>query len=70
LGADYVHQFIGQEPSGRLYNEICLDANRKPHSPLINSGAIITTSLIQNNKILADRFDHMINYYRKISGGK
>ena len=25
LGADLVHQYVGQEPSGRLFNEICLD---------------------------------------------
>lgn len=24
-----VHRYIGQEPSGRLFNEICLDHNRK-----------------------------------------
>lgn len=65
-----MHQFVGQEPSGRLYNEICLDANNRPHSPLINSGAIVTTSLIQNKMILADRFDHMIQQYRKIAGGE
>lgn len=59
LGADYVHQFIGQEPSGRLFNEICLDAQNKPHSPLINSGAIVATSLIKNKLNLADRFDHV-----------
>lgn len=29
LGADYVHQYVGQEPSGRLFNEICLDNNSK-----------------------------------------
>lgn len=28
LGAEYVHRHVGQEPSGRLFNEICLD----PHS--------------------------------------
>ncbi|KAI6176120.1 No extended memory [Aphelenchoides bicaudatus] len=70
LTSEYVHQFIGQEPSGRLYNEICLDGNKKPHSPLINSGAIITSSLLQNKMILADRFDYMIQQYRKISGGE
>lgn len=29
LGAEKVHQYIGQEPSGRLFNDICLDLNRK-----------------------------------------
>lgn len=26
-GADYVHSYVGHEPSGRLFNEICLDHN-------------------------------------------
>lgn len=27
LGADYVHKYVGQEPSGRTSGEICLDYN-------------------------------------------
>lgn len=26
-GAEYVHNYVGHEPSGRLFNEICLDHN-------------------------------------------
>ncbi|KAH7725993.1 glutaminase liver isoform [Aphelenchoides avenae] len=70
LGAEYVHRHVGQEPSGRLFNEICLDPHNKPHNPMVNSGAIIVTSLIQNKLNMADRFDHMLNQYRKISGGE
>ncbi|CAK5082676.1 unnamed protein product [Meloidogyne enterolobii] len=70
MGAEYVHKYVGQEPSGRLFNEICLDSNSKPHNPMVNSGAIIVTSLIQNKLDMADRFEHMINEYRKISGGE
>ncbi|KAH7708982.1 Glutaminase [Aphelenchoides avenae] len=69
-GAEFVHRYVGQEPSGRLFNEICLDTNNKPHNPMVNSGAIIVTSLIQNKLNMADRFDHMLNAYRQISGGE
>lgn len=27
MGADFVHSYVGYEPSGRLFNEICLDGN-------------------------------------------
>uniref|UniRef100_A0A914YTF0 glutaminase n=2 Tax=Panagrolaimus superbus TaxID=310955 RepID=A0A914YTF0_9BILA len=70
LGADVVHSYVGQEPSGRLFNEICLDNNDKPHNPMVNSGAIIVTALINNKLNLADRFDSMINAYRQIAGGE
>ena len=27
LGADEVHKYVGQEPSGRMFNELTLDFN-------------------------------------------
>ena len=27
LGRDTVHQYVGQEPSGRMFNELSLDNN-------------------------------------------
>uniref|UniRef100_A0A915EFE4 glutaminase n=1 Tax=Ditylenchus dipsaci TaxID=166011 RepID=A0A915EFE4_9BILA len=62
--------FACKEPSGRLFNEICLDSNHKPHNPMVNSGAIIVTSLIQHKSNMADRFDYVLTQYRKISGGE
>ena len=29
LGAQIVHQYVGQEPSGRMFNELSLDYNSK-----------------------------------------
>ncbi|KAI1726768.1 glutaminase domain-containing protein [Ditylenchus destructor] len=69
LGADFVHSFVGHEPSGRLFNEICLDANGKPHNPLINAGAIIVTSLLKKGLSMADRYDFAFHEYRKLAGG-
>ncbi|CAI2324350.1 unnamed protein product [Caenorhabditis sp. 36 PRJEB53466] len=70
LGADVVHSYVGQEPSGRLFNEICLDSKNKPHNPMVNSGAIVITSLIKNKDNMADRFDYVLNQYRKIAGNE
>ena len=36
LGSERVGQFMGEEPSGRGYDEIALDANGQPHNPMIN----------------------------------
>ncbi|GMS82225.1 hypothetical protein PENTCL1PPCAC_4400 [Pristionchus entomophagus] len=70
IGADVVHSYIGHEPSGRLFNEICLDTNGKPHNPMINAGAIIVTTLIKNGLPMADRFDFVLNEYKKLAGGE
>lgn len=37
LGADLVHQYIGQEPSGQNYNELVLDYNSKTGETLTES---------------------------------
>ena len=46
-GSDYVHQFIGHEPSGLGFNELSLNRQNRPHNPLINAGAIMSSSLIK-----------------------
>jgi glutaminase len=29
LGSDKIHKYVGQEPSGRMFNELVLDHNRE-----------------------------------------
>ncbi|VDP12474.1 unnamed protein product [Soboliphyme baturini] len=68
LGGEVLHRYVGQEPSGRLFNEICLDHNNKPHNPMINAGAIVISSLIKREMSLADRFDFLMKKYQEIAG--
>ena len=65
--ADYIHNFVGREPSGRNFNELCLSNEKIPHNPLINSGAIMCASLIDYKNSLANRFDKIIKYWSKLA---
>jgi glutaminase len=69
LGEDEVHKYVGREPSGSAFNELKLNKDLKPHNPLINSGAIMTTSLIEKDLSLSDRFEFIINKWTELSGG-
>ena len=66
-GSDYIHNFVGREPSGRNFNELCLSNENIPHNPLINSGAIMCASLIDYRNSLANRFDKIISYWSKLA---
>jgi glutaminase len=67
-GSAAVHRHVGREPSGRGFNELSLTDIGLPHNPMINSGAIMTTSLLRPQHELADRFDHVANAWRRLSG--
>ncbi|RCN48224.1 glutaminase A [Ancylostoma caninum] len=68
LGPEELHSHVGQEPSGRLFNDISLDHNKKPHNPLINAGAIVVASLMKRRASLSDRFDFAIHQMRRFCG--
>lgn len=46
LGTTAVCERIGVEPSGEAFNAISFDPSGRPENPLINAGAIVSTSLI------------------------
>ncbi|CAH0562557.1 unnamed protein product [Brassicogethes aeneus] len=74
LGADVVHNYVGQEPSGRNFNELILDHNKKPHNPMINAGAILVCALLKTlvgpEMSLAEKFDFTMNYFERLAGNE
>ncbi len=69
-GRDGVHQHVGREPSGISFNALSLNNGGLPHNPMINAGAIMTCSLVQKGKEKADRFDYVLNTWRRLCAGK
>jgi glutaminase len=69
-GEDFVHKYVGREPSGEQFNALKLNTDGKPHNPLINSGAIMTCSMIGREKDASERFDYVIDKWSSLSGNQ
>lgn len=69
-GEEAVHQVVGREPSGRGFNELTLNKENRPHNPMINAGAIAACSLIKRKEAISDRFDFVMEQWRRLAGGE
>ncbi|WP_017583435.1 glutaminase A [Nocardiopsis valliformis] len=67
LGLDAVHGHVGAEPSGEPFNAISLDERGRPENPMINAGAIVTTSLVES-ALPAKRFDRIRSVLSEFAG--
>lgn len=64
-----VHTHVGREPSGRLFNEICLNEKNLPHNPCINAGAMMTCSMLWPEKDVGARFSNIEDVWEDLTGG-
>ena len=79
LGLELVHKHVGQEPSGRQFNDLTLltrslksNSEKKltsiPFNPMINAGAIMTAGLINSNDNYENRLNFVKEQYGKLIG--
>ena len=71
LGPDKVFQKIGSEPTGRAFNspDAVVDMPTHTGNPLVNAGAIATTSLI-SGKTADEKWNKILSFYSKVAGEK
>ncbi|MFB2934500.1 glutaminase A [Aerosakkonemataceae cyanobacterium BLCC-F154] len=67
-GRDYVLTKVGVEPTGEAFNSIVLDEmSKRPYNPMVNAGAIATTSLIKGSGP-TERLNRMLDMFRRYIG--
>jgi glutaminase len=71
LGPEKVFEKVGSEPTGRPFNSPLAVVDMATHSgnPLVNAGAIATTSLI-SGKDADDKWNKILTFYSKAAGEK
>jgi len=71
LGVDKVFERIGSEPTGRPFNSVAAVVDMPNHTgnPLVNAGAIATTSLISGANADA-KWNKILAFYGKAAGEK
>jgi glutaminase len=71
LGADKVFERIGSEPTGRAFNSPIAVVDMPSHTanPLVNAGAIATTSLILGANE-NEKWEKILSFYGKAAGEK
>ncbi|MBD2776869.1 glutaminase A [Iningainema tapete] len=67
-GRDYVLTRVGVEPTGDAFNAIVLDEqSKRPYNPMVNAGAIATTSLIKGSGP-TERLNRMLEMFHRYIG--
>ncbi|MDB9447621.1 glutaminase A [Anabaena sp. CS-542/02] len=67
-GRDYVLTKVGVEPTGDAFNAIILDEqSKRPYNPMVNAGAIATTSLIKGSGA-TERLNRVLDMFQRYTG--
>ncbi|XP_066557562.1 glutaminase liver isoform, mitochondrial [Amia ocellicauda] len=70
FSADYVHRYVGMEEFSRYESPFMLTKKGVPHSPFVETGAVITTSLLQLAAGLGaedeEKYECVLNMIRRL----
>ena len=64
-GTDFVHSYVGQEPSGRAFNDFTLTRRGHPFNPVTNAGSIVTCSMLEPLSTTVD--ERVVQFHEFVS---
>lgn len=69
LGFEEIHSRVGVEPTGEAFNSIIEleEKSHRPFNPMINSGAIATTSMVSGENFEA-RWQRILSFFSELAG--
>jgi len=68
-GSNNIHKHVGREPSGKAFNDFCFNEDNLPHNPMINSGALMTISMINPEaNDMSNRYNNIRDFMKKMAG--
>ncbi|CAG9467279.1 unnamed protein product [Pedinophyceae sp. YPF-701] len=72
-GRDFTHSYVGQEPSGRPFNDhgLMLDGSNRPYNPMVNQGALMTAGVVASGhrgKAPRAIVQHIMDTWAKLCG--
>ncbi len=69
-GREYVLERVGVEPSGDPFYSITFDEwHNRPHNPMVNAGALVTTDLVGGADI-AEQLERILGTLRRYAGNE
>ncbi|WP_297517446.1 glutaminase A [uncultured Clostridium sp.] len=71
-GKDNVFERVGVEPTGDSFNSIInleIRHSDRPYNPMVNSGAIVTTSLIEGDS-KEEKFERILEFTKRVTGNE
>uniref|UniRef100_A0A673G047 glutaminase n=1 Tax=Sinocyclocheilus rhinocerous TaxID=307959 RepID=A0A673G047_9TELE len=70
-GTEYVHRFIGKEPSGLRFNKLFLDEDGKDYNHQLQHDCFFLQSILQcQGASNAEKFDYMMSFLKMMAGNE
>jgi glutaminase len=67
-GRDHVLEHVGVAPSGDAFNSLVFDLrHHRPHNPMVNAGALVTTSLVAGTDD-DEKLERLVDTMRRYAG--